>query len=266
MNLESSLSSTESEVGNCNFLFVLGCPHSGTTILHRLIGLHPNIYPIAGESALFCRPGRSKQIGDTLASWSQQARKEGKHWIVEKTPWHSLQIPTIRSEVSDPSFVAILRHPFDVYGSLKKRGETNRITDTLEGRTEVIKQFFEVFVAEADTIPLILLEDFVHDPGHGLGVIFDRLGVASDASVSKLILAKQQEVTDKETAGTVPKGRLDGEEHRALRKWQVRQPIFSNTENRENVNEDERLFILKTLEATLDTLSTKVDLSSWRLA
>ena len=38
-----------------NMIFIVGCGHSGTTILNKIIGTHKNIYSISQETGFFAQ-------------------------------------------------------------------------------------------------------------------------------------------------------------------------------------------------------------------
>ena len=100
-------------------IFIVGCGHSGTSILLSVLSNHPRFYTIIPESYIFHRNEyhRSKE----LRLWVQKAYYNKKHFILEKTPSHCLKIRDIFKTFVDPKIIAVIRDGRDVCCSLKKR-------------------------------------------------------------------------------------------------------------------------------------------------
>jgi hypothetical protein len=52
-------------------IFVLGCGHSGTSVLLRLLGAHSKIYGVPYESRVFTHPGLKQRL--TMKIWNRNA-------------------------------------------------------------------------------------------------------------------------------------------------------------------------------------------------
>ena len=101
-------------------IFVVGCGHSGTSIMIRLLGNHSKIYSIPGESFIFYSKPRLK-IVKHLFLFYRKAAKNNKHRWVEKTPRHILKIDTIFNNIPEAKIIIMVRDGRDVTCSLKKR-------------------------------------------------------------------------------------------------------------------------------------------------
>jgi hypothetical protein len=247
------------------FIFIAGCPHSGTSILHRLFSLHKDTLGIPGESGLFLNNPSHERIQTTLSSWRTQAIDEGKRYIVEKTPWHGLKTGQISAILPDARFLLIIRNPIDTYGSLKQRGATTRIKDSRESRIEIISKFFK---AAAETkAPLVTLEDLTNNPVDELLRCLNAVNILTTKADAEAILAAQSQsalgAKDSSMQRTEPSDRTDGASHRELRAWQIRQPIFNNTRNRNNVEPAEVEQITAVLHPLVSQLSHQLNLAAW---
>jgi hypothetical protein len=246
-----------------HFVFIVGCPHSGTTIIHRLYSIHPEVFGIPGESGLFLNNPTQDKIKKTFELWQRQAVETGKQFVVEKTPWHGLKMQQILE--IDPSirFLFIVRNPIDTYGSLKQRGATARIPDSFEGRIKVIKRFFDAAIETQ--VPLVMLEDFIQSPSTVLAQSMNAVHLPCGAHDAEEILsmhASAKAITP-ETSSEDRFDRQDGPGHRELRAWQVSQPIFKDTRNRTNLNDQEINQVMTELSPLVANLSRRVDLTSW---
>jgi hypothetical protein len=99
-----------------NVIFILGCGHSGTTLLRKLIGNHKNILEINYESYIFY----TKEI-IKFDEWNNDRKLCNKKWICEKTPKHIYKIDMIYEYINDPKVIIIIRNGFDVITSLLQR-------------------------------------------------------------------------------------------------------------------------------------------------
>jgi hypothetical protein len=246
---------------NPQFVFIVGCPHSGTTILHRLFSLHRSVLGVPGESGLFLSKPTEAKISGTLSHWRSLANEEQKTHVVEKTPWHGLKINIIAEAVADAKFVFILRNPVDTYGSLKHRGATNRIPDSCEGRIGIIAEFLGAAL-QAQAY-LMTLENLTQNPAVELANALGASGIPCTASEAADIVSSQTAAAATAAASSQPADRKDGAAHRELRAWQVNQPIFADTRNRQNVMPTETQQVMADLSPLVRELSKKLDLAGW---
>lgn len=99
-----------------NVIFILGCGHSGTTLLRKIIGNHKNILEINYESYIFY----TKEI-IKFDEWNNDRKLYNKKWICEKTPKHIYKIDMIYEYINDPKIIIIIRNGLDVITSLLQR-------------------------------------------------------------------------------------------------------------------------------------------------
>lgn len=124
---------------NNSAVFIVGCGHSGTTLLLSILGSHPNIFSIPNET----------QIGHTnskivfrlfLYIFKVLTITSDKKYWVEKTPSHIRCIDKIFKWNPDSKIILIIRDGRDVSCSIKNRtgdliGGINRwVNDNNMGR------------------------------------------------------------------------------------------------------------------------------------
>jgi hypothetical protein len=136
-----------------NLAFIMGCPRSGTTWLHRLVASHP-LVATGQESNLF-----DFYVGPQLRSWKNEVQyfdgrgPNGLHCylteaqflerlrryalslfdnvavptggrFLEKTPSHVCFAPEIMALFPQAKIILISRHPFGAIASLLQSGKT----------------------------------------------------------------------------------------------------------------------------------------------
>lgn len=106
-----------------NPVFVVGCGHSGTTLLLRIVGSHPNFHAILEESATFYPPNMRSGLSKlrNLAQFDLAAFRSGKRRWIEKTPLHVYHIEDILRSRPKAKVLLIIRDGRDVAISLKHR-------------------------------------------------------------------------------------------------------------------------------------------------
>ncbi len=135
--------------------FVVGAPRSGTTMLMRMLNVHPDIYtrpephlltPLAHlgfydyvdkapydqfQAAQSVRqfvadlPGGEEAYLDALRAYADRLYgamldKAGKRFFLDKTPAYGLILPFIAKLYPNAVFVVITRHPFAIFSSFAK--------------------------------------------------------------------------------------------------------------------------------------------------
>jgi hypothetical protein len=143
------------------FIFVLGCPRSGTTMLGALIGSSPQIF-CPGEYFGFyvtrhTLPLTLRRIPSSLrASYLlelqqhaarfalQQAALAGADMFCDATPWNMLVAKSLGDEISNALFVCCVRHPAGVIQSLERsyRGGFRWAGDTDIARARLYSVFY----------------------------------------------------------------------------------------------------------------------------
>ena len=135
--------------------FVIGSPRSGTTMLMRMLNVHPDIYtrpephlmtPLANlgyyayvDKATYDPfqahqsvrhyvddlPGGEADYLDALRGYTdtlygRMLDKAGKRFFLDKTPAYALEAPFLKKVYPDARYVVLTRHPFAIFSSFAK--------------------------------------------------------------------------------------------------------------------------------------------------
>lgn len=122
-------------------IFVVGCGHSGTTLMASMVADHSGVLGIGEETGVFLR-SREYMLG-AIDQWGTLARQLGNSAFVEKTPIHVRFLGRMLRYVPNCRVVYIVREPrdnvsslFERYGNLEA-GVIRYIKDNLAGLDHV---------------------------------------------------------------------------------------------------------------------------------
>lgn len=216
-----------------NCIFIIGCGHSGTTILNKILINHKNIYGLNYESELFLK--KDDLISKNKLNILDKERiLSNKKWLCEKTPRHVYHIENMFKLTINPKIIIITRDGRDVVASLFKRycdfeKSYNRwINDNIEWLNSKYKNNFHV----------LKYENFIKDPKLEIKKICDYLEEEYDENIlnyKKDLIEIPKEIIDKP---------LEGNPHKLLRKYQVNQDIYDGSNRWINDLTKEQLEIL----------------------
>lgn len=102
-------------------IFVVGCGHSGTSIMLRLLGQHSRIYGVPYESRVLECPRLKRWLAFKI--WNRETVVRQKHRWAEKTPMHVRLIDRAFSTFPDARILFVVRDGRDVAVSMRKRFE-----------------------------------------------------------------------------------------------------------------------------------------------
>jgi hypothetical protein len=189
---------------------VCGCGHSGTSILTRLIGAHPRIHAIPGESGVARKESYRRFRQGLEGFWADTASAGAAIWV-EKTPKHVRHLHFILDCAPTSRIVLICRDPRDCVASLKRR--YGRFGKALRRWRHDNGRLWRW--CGHPQASLVRYEDLVRDPQAALEALMPRLGLAFDPSQLQY---HQEQVSWYAAAGS---------EHRQLRDAQINQPLFN---------------------------------------
>ena len=218
-------------------LFIVGCGHSGTSLLANMFAAHPDVYIPLRETAAFTTDDPSlweAVVTEFIAS--------DRAVLAEKTPGHVRHMDLIRGRTPDPRFVASVRDPRDVAASYITRFGSpapgierwlteNAIVAAEQDRPDVLVVKYEALIDNAEGV-LAQVCEFCE-------ITF---------SPAMLSYHTQERLWFNETSVTKGSGKM-GPQHRALRNWQINQPIFDGRGKWRGVLDATTLDMLKTDEA-----------------
>jgi len=196
-------------------VFVVGCGHSGTTLMASLLGAHPNIYCLPRETYWFLN---NPKLDQEYPQARRDAADEGKTLVCEKTPKHVYRIDEIKRRFPNARFVAMVRDGRDVACSIKKR------TGSLDGgiqrwrqdNTELLKH------ENDDHVHRVRYEDLIQDKEGTMAGVLAFLGQQYTDEVFGFYKKNYN------WFGVQPAKETDGvgeQSHVMRRSWQMSQPI-----------------------------------------
>jgi FkbM family methyltransferase len=195
-------------------VFVIGCGHTGTTLMAQMLGAHPCIHTIKRETGWFIDNTEFEREFNVERNCSATA---GKTLICEKTPRHVHRADQIRARFTGARFIVMTREPTDVVASLKNRiGEFEPAVQRWLADSQASLNALE----HADALQ-VRYEDLVVNPQAELERICEFLGLPYDA---RMLDYHQDEKTWFGVAPASTDGRGE-KNHLARRAWQMTQPI-----------------------------------------
>lgn len=200
-------------------VFIVGCGHSGTSILLRIIAGHSRFHAIEDESRLFYKPNR--QITKTLKHWSQLLRENNKKRIIEKTPEHIFCLENMIKKIHDAKIICMVRDGRDVACSHKQRTSFESGLDNWISSTMAIEPYLN-----HPNIMIVKLEDLVSNPTE---IIKEILGFLGESFEEGILDYHKSPAYYYNSRIEKPLNAKDGNNHRALRNWQINQPLFKST-------------------------------------
>lgn len=199
-------------------IFIVGCSHSGTTLLLNILGSHSKIHAISQETAFaFKWSEPCEEAKEFFSICDSDAANEGKCRWAEKTPSHILRIPTILNFFPDGKIIIMIRDGRDVAYSLNERfgdwvGIDQWVLDNREGQ-----KFWN-----HSNVHCVQYETLITAPKETLVKVMNFLG--EEFEEMQLLYHQKPKYYCADKIERQP--RPDGEYHSLHRNWQINQPIF----------------------------------------
>jgi tetratricopeptide (TPR) repeat protein len=222
-----------------NPIFVVGCGHSGTSVMLALLGNHPSFYPIPYESAVFLES--LSKIEETMQSWDEDCLAAGKSRWVEKTPPHIFQIGKFLKLRPQSQFIIMLRDGRDVVCSLKHRPDYQKFLDRLD--RWIYDNVAGLLYWDDPRVKVVKYEDLVTTPEITLQQIFEFLGEEYGDQVLEFYKTEKLWYSSE----MVKPEKIDSLiEHKQYRNWQINQPLFDGRGRwQEEMTEGEKIIFKK---------------------
>jgi sulfotransferase family protein len=209
--------------------FIVGCGHSGTSLLLAILGSHFRIHPIPYESGIALN-GKEHFISK-LKEFDIQAISAGKTNWIEKTPKHIYHIEEILEWCTDARIILIIRNGGDVASSLQAR------TGSLE---KGIRRWVEDNLAgkaywEHPSVHVVKYEDLIIDFNSTTKEILSFLGEGYDRSIMDYHKAPRKWYSNKIAKPSTPAAG----NHEQHRNWQINQPLFDGRGRWKTMSEED---------------------------
>lgn len=216
-------------------VFIVGCGHSGTTMLRHVLGMHPRLYAVPYESRIFFHSGFKIRLAEW--AWSMAAVANGKTRWVEKTPAHIHCLKRMLDDYPDAKILLLIRDGRNVAVSLKKRWgdfersverwvEDNRAGEPYWNHPRVMKLKYEDLVTDYER-HIRGICNFISEP-------FDE---------SLLRFSRTEEIAPTVESETV----IDGAQPRELRDKQISRGLYGAEERWKSQMSDEEKKLFKKL-------------------
>ena len=203
----------------CDPVFIVGCGHSGTSIMLRILGEHPDLWPIHKESALFLR--KDQIVYNTMREWDEACLADGaKRWI-EKTPPHIFQMKRFLMMRPKAQFILMLRDGRDVVSSLRSRVGYEDVQDRID--RWVYDNMAGLPLWDHPQVKVVHYEDFVENPVLSMDEISSFLNLQKKDSLLDYHQKPENWYSEELKKPDAIKNQQD---HNNLRNWQVNQPLF----------------------------------------
>ncbi|WP_160300701.1 sulfotransferase family protein [Kiritimatiella glycovorans] len=212
-------------------VFIVGCGHSGTSLMLRIVDMHSSIYGVPFESRVLLRSRFKIRMAEAL--WRKNAVAAAKRRWAEKTPAHVYCIDRIFRIWPQARVILMRRDGRDVAVSLRERWgdfdravhrwiEDNRAGDAWCGDPRVFE---------------LRYEDLVRDFEPRMREVMTFLGERFEEGLADF--HTQTTVYGGESAGI--RKQPDLPPNRALRKAQLRNPLYDGSGRwRDEMSADEK--------------------------
>lgn len=239
-----------------NPIFIVGCGHSGNSLMLRILGTHPQIFAIPRETGLFCEksPNKIKKAIEDCEYLCLQAKKKR---FAEKTPRHIFCINSIYSQYPESKVILMLRDGRDVACSIKARTKDFNlavdrwINDNLEG--------YKYW--DNPNLKVVKYEDLISNSEKTLKKLMEFLGEDYTEKILKFYV--KQEMWFDASEMVKPRKINNIQDHKNYRNWQVNQPLFDGRGRwrKEMELEEKRIFKRKAQEYLVEF--GYVDYDNW---
>lgn len=226
-------------------VFVVGCGHSGTTLMLAMLDRHSQLAAIPFESSIGER--RAPEVDWFVRRFNRRAEAAGAVRWVEKTPRHVYRIGRVLTRFPDAQFVMMLRDGRDVACSIEARtGDFAAGARRWLDDNAAAESWFQ-----HSSVQLVKYEDLVAQPEAALRGVTQFLGLPFETRLLEhergdfRFLGRYDDHRRfaRQLRGSEgPPASVRGEGHRHHRSWQAAQPIFDGRQRwRADMSESQKI-------------------------
>lgn len=216
-------------------VFIVGCGHSGTSLLLAILGSHSRIYPVPYESKLGYKPVKKYYY---LWKFKNATKAMHKFRWVEKTPKHIFRIEELLNLAPDVKILIILRDGRDVAVSYKERfGDIKQGIDAWVSANLAGQKYWN-----HPRVMLLKYEDLVTNIENTMEEILDFIKEDFESGI-----LRYHEKPKYFYSNTIEKPETSsGQNHKQYRNWQVNQPLFDGRGRWQSISREEKNLIKAT--------------------
>lgn len=220
-------------------VFIVGCPHSGTSLLLKILDSHKSFYAISRESRIAIN-NDVNQFSKWINIFKIQTIFENKSRWVEKTPRHILNIGFIKKYLPESKIIIIIRDGRDVAYSLKSKEKNSNIKDQINLWLEYNLKAKEYWNDE--NVYVIKYENIIQDFEKSIKSLMFFLEEEFDESMKTFYDSKSFWYDSKIRKINSP---YNIKNHAQHRNWQINQPLFDGRGKWKNLNFEEQILVEK---------------------
>jgi hypothetical protein len=211
-------------------VFIVGCGHSGTTLLLAVLGAHSRIYAVPEETFVAYSAGR-RRFRRWLRRFDRWTVAAGKRRWVEKSPKHIHRVRQILGWCPQARVLLMVRDGRDVTASIKARkgtaeeGISRWVEDNLAGKA----------YWDHPNVLVVKYEELVADFRGTCGKILGFIGEDYEEGMRDYHATPKKWYSEKIAKPST----AFGDNHDQHRNWQINQPIFDGRGRWKELSEEE---------------------------
>jgi hypothetical protein len=221
-------------------VFVMGCGHSGTTLVRELLGSHSLIFKTPDDVKLFRLPENDRER--TIQLWNKEALARGSRRWLDKMAAYVHDIDKIVARFPSAKLVVVIRDGRDVALSLRKRapdferGVARWLNDNMAARAHL----------GSPNLITVRYEDVVTLPQEAMRRLFEFIGEPYEEQIFDFWKRNRSELKIDQSLGEQLSRSEEQRDFRTLRKWQISQPLYNGSGKwREELSDAEKAYFKK---------------------